>query len=132
LAEYCRKFSHDRVSANLLLAAIRQDPAYDASAAAYINALDVCEPLSATGPYRRVIQTAERRSAEQSLRLSVAAYAFRGHRASPTGAVRLVAKLSEPLAKSLTLHALFVGSDSPLAMVLTLSMSGGGAVRTGR
>jgi hypothetical protein len=49
IAEYCKKFTQDREAADLLLAAIRQDPAYDASAAAYIEALDICEGLARGG-----------------------------------------------------------------------------------
>lgn len=112
-AGYLKKFRSDKEAADILLAAIRQDPTYDASAAAYIEALDVCEPTIGGGPYRRVIQTAERRSAEKSLRLGVAVCVFRARRAGPAGALRLVDRLREPLARSLAVHALFAVGDAP-------------------
>lgn len=113
IADYCKKFEGDREAADLLVTAIRQDPIYDASAAACIDALDVCEPSTGTAPYRRAIQTAERRSAERSLRLQVAAMSFRGRRAGPVGALRLIEKIQEPLAKSLVVYRLFAVTDAP-------------------
>jgi hypothetical protein len=112
LASYLRKFPQDREAANCLLAALRRDPTYDASAANYIEAMDVCEPVKGTGKYRRVIQTAERRSEEKGLLLSVGAAAFRGRRSGPAGAIRLIGKQSHPLAKGLLLHRLFGDAEN--------------------
>ena len=112
-ADYLKKFQGDKTAADVLMTAIRQDPAYDASAASYIDALDVCEPVDGVRPYRRVIQTAEGRSAERSIRLKVASCLFRGRRAGPTGALRLIERLRDPLAKSLVIQGLFVAGDAP-------------------
>src|SRR5207244_1947602 len=67
LASYLRKFPRDKRAADALLAALQRDPTYDASAANYIEAMDVCEPVKSAAKYRRIIQTAERRSEEKGL-----------------------------------------------------------------
>lgn len=110
-ATYLMKFPNDKEAADILLAALRRDPTYDASAAHYINAMDVCEPSSGVTPYRRVIQTAEMRSEEKSVLLSIAAAAFRGRRAGPKDALKLIAKQKHPLVRSVLLHRLF-GPDA--------------------
>jgi hypothetical protein len=106
-ASYLRKFPQDKEAADILLAALRQDPTYDMSAAHYIDAMDVCEPTSNFTVYRRVIHTAEKRSEEKSLVLAAAAAAFRGRRSGPKDALALIEKQSEPLTRSLLLHRLF-------------------------
>ncbi len=106
-ASYLMKFPNDKEAADILLAALRREPTYDASAANYIDAMDVCEPTAGVTPYRRVIQTAEKRSEEQSILLSISAAAFRGRRAGPKDAFKLVEKQKHPLARSILLHRLF-------------------------
>ncbi len=106
-ASYLRKFPRDKEAADALLAALQRDPTYDASAANYIEAMDICEPVSGAGKYRRVIQTAERRSEERGLLLKVGAATFRGRRSGPADALKLIGKQSHPLAKSLLIHRLF-------------------------
>jgi hypothetical protein len=106
-ASYLMKFPNDKEAADILLAALRRDPTYDASAAHYIDAMDVCEPTTGATPYRRVIQTAEKRSEEKSILLSIAAAAFRGRRAGPKDALKLIEKQKHPLARSVLLHRLF-------------------------
>ena len=54
-AHYFKKFPSDHEVADILLSALRSDPTYDASAANYIDAVDVCEPATGTKEYRRVI-----------------------------------------------------------------------------
>jgi succinate dehydrogenase flavin-adding protein (antitoxin of CptAB toxin-antitoxin module) len=110
-SSYLKKFQNDKEAANILLGALRRDPAYDLSAAHYIGAMDVCEPTSKFMAYRRVIQTAERRSLEKSLVLSVAAATFRGRRSGPKDALILISKQKHPLGRSILLHRLF-GDDS--------------------
>ncbi len=66
---YFKQFPNHRLAADFLLEALRRDPTYDFAAAAYIEAMDVCEPKTKTTPYRRVIQTAERRSEEKGILL---------------------------------------------------------------
>ncbi len=112
LASYVRKFPQNRHAADVLLAALQCDPTYDASAANYIEAMDVCEPATGGGKYRRVIQTAERRSEEKSLLLKVGAATFRGRRSGPLNALKLIGKQSHPLAKSLLIHRLFGSSTA--------------------
>lgn len=106
-SNYLMQFPNDQEAADILLAALRRDPTYDASAAHYIDAMDVCEPNQGATPYRRVIQTAEKRSEEKSILLSIAASAFRGRRAGPKDALKLIEKQSHPLARSVLLHRLF-------------------------
>lgn len=106
-ASYLMKFQNDKEAADILLAALRRDPTYDASAAHFIDAMDVCEPMTCATPYRRVIQTAEKRSEEKSILLSIAAAAFRGRRSGPKDALRLIEKQKHPLAQSILLHRLF-------------------------
>jgi hypothetical protein len=113
LASCLMKYPNDREAADILLAALRRDPTYDASAAHYIDAMDVCEPSGGATPYRRVIQTAEKRSEEKSILLSIAASAFRGRRAGPKDALKLIEKQKHPLARSVLLHRLF--DDEPSA-----------------
>lgn len=112
LASFLRKFPQNRDAADALLAGLQRDPTFDASAANYIEAMDVCEPVKGAAKYRRVIQTAERRSEEKGLLLKVAAATFRGRRSGPTDALRLIAKQSHPLAKSLLIHRLFGNSSN--------------------
>ena len=66
LAKYLKKSPRHRKAADILLGALQRDPTYDAAAANYIDAMDVCEPLADHSKYRRVIQTAIRRSEEKS------------------------------------------------------------------
>jgi hypothetical protein len=113
LASYLRKFPKDKQAADALLAALQLDPTYDASAANYIEAMDVCEPVKGAGKHRRVIQTAERRSEEKGLLLKVGAATFRGRRSGPADALKLIGKQPHPLAKSLLIHRLF--GNSPAA-----------------
>jgi len=112
LSSYVRKFPQNKQAADALLAALQRDPTYDASAANYIEAMDVCEPAKSAGQYRRVIQTAERRSEEKGLLLKVGAATFRGRRSGPADALKLIAKQPYPLAKSLLIHRLFGNSPS--------------------
>jgi len=113
LASYLRRFPQDKQAADALLAALQRDPTYDASAANYIEAMDVCEPVKGAGKYRRVIQTAERRSEEKGLLLKVGAATFRGRRSGPADALKLIVQQPHPLAKSLLIHRLF--GNSPAA-----------------
>jgi hypothetical protein len=107
LASYLRKFPQDKQAADALLAALKRDPTYDASASNYIEAMDVCEPSKGAGKYRRIIQTAERRSEEKGLLLKVGAATFRGRRSGPADALKLIGKQPDPLAKSILIHRLF-------------------------
>ncbi len=111
VASYLRRFERRKDAADVLLAALKQDPTYDASAANYIDAMDRCEPTSSTGSYRRAIQTVGRRSEENSIVLRVASNAFRGKRRSPLGAAKLIEMEPDRRAKGLLLHRLF--GDAP-------------------
>lgn len=113
LSSYVRKFPKNKQAADALLAALQRDPTYDASAANYIESMDVCEPAKGAGQYRRVIQTAERRSEEKGLLLKVGAATFRGRRSGPADALELIGRQDQPLAKSLLIHRLF--GNSPAA-----------------
>jgi hypothetical protein len=107
LAAYIRRFPQDAEAANILLDALRRDPTYDASAANYIDAMDVCEPSVDQYPFRRVIQTATSRSEEKSITLRIAAQIFRGRRASVSEAIKLIRKEPHPLVKGILIHRLF-------------------------
>jgi hypothetical protein len=111
-ASYLRKFPANVEAANVIRTALQKDPTYDASAANYIDAMDICEPPGAAG-YRRVIQTAERRSEEQSFVLRVATGTFRGRRSSGPKDARIVKREKVALAKSILIHRLF--GDDPRA-----------------
>jgi hypothetical protein len=92
LANYVKRFPKNAYAADALLQALRQDPAYDAAAANYIDAMDVCEPPVGHRPHRRVIQTANQRSEEKSIQLGIASLAFRARRMSASRAVDMVAR----------------------------------------
>jgi hypothetical protein len=111
LASYLRRFERRTDAADVLLAALKQDPTYDAAAANYIDAMDRCEPTSSTATYRRAIQTVGRRSEENSIVLRVASSAFRGKRRPPLDAARLIEREPDRRAKGLLLHRLF--GDAP-------------------
>jgi hypothetical protein len=96
LAYYFRHYSQDREAADLLLAGLALDPAYDASAAAYVDALSGCEPTTRTAPYRRAVQTARRRSVENSLLLRSAALRFRGRRMGAKDLIGMLSKERDP------------------------------------
>ena len=90
-----------------MLEALRRDPTYDFAAAAYIEAMDVCEPKTKTTPYRRVIQTAERRSEEKGILLRIASLTFRAKRRGPSDAVRLIEDEKDPAVRCIVLSRLF-------------------------
>src|SRR5205807_9452941 len=81
-------------------------PAYDFAAGAYINALDVCEPPTKTAPYRRVIQTAKRRSIERTILVRVAAARFRVRRMGVTQAIRMLESEKDPKVVGLVLNSI--------------------------
>jgi hypothetical protein len=109
-AAYLKKFPKDKAAADVLLDALRQDPTYDAAAANYIVAMDVCEPAIQNTLYRRVIQTANRRSEEKSILLTIASLTFRGRRLGPKDTAKLIEKQKNPIVKTILLHRLF-GND---------------------
>jgi hypothetical protein len=109
-AAYLKKFPNDPDASNILLEALRQDPTYDAVAANYIEAMDVCEPHTLNSLYRQVIQTVKRRSEEKSIHLEIASLTFHARRLGPKDAAKLIGKQKHPLVKSLLIHRLF-GND---------------------
>ena len=113
MAQYLRKFPANEQAADILLRALQRDPTYDAAAANYINAMDVCEPESGYTKYRRVIQTANRRSEERSIQLRIASLTFRGRRASGLKAVGIVEREADPRVKSILIDRIF--GDDPAA-----------------
>jgi hypothetical protein len=92
LAYYFKHFAGDREAADILLSVLVQDPAFDATAAAYVDALDVCEPGSKTRAYRRAVHTATGRSVEGSLTLKSAALRFRVKRMGVADATKALTK----------------------------------------
>jgi hypothetical protein len=117
-AAYLQKFPEDKAAADILLNALRQDPIYDATAANYIEAMDVCEPAIRNPLYQRVIQTANRRSEEKSILLTIASLTFRGRRLGPKDAAKLIGRQKDPVVKGLLLHRLF-GNDPGAPYKLT-------------
>lgn len=117
LAAYLSKFPNDREAADALLSALKLDPTYDFTAAAYIAALDVCEPKRMFKPYRSSVRTARNRSGEGSILLPIAAGTYFGRRASAGNACRIVEREHNPLVRSLLIHNLF--GDSPRATFQT-------------
>jgi len=69
--------------------------------------MDVCEPSTAYGPYRRVIRTVNRRSEERSIRLPIASNTFLGKRYSASAALKRIEKQSEPRVRTMLLSELF-------------------------
>ena len=106
-AAYLKKFPNNPGAANVLLEALRQDPTYDAVAANYIEAMDVCEPHTQNSLYRQVIQTVNRRSEEKSILLEIASLTFHARRLGPKDAAKLIGKQKHPLVKSILIHRLF-------------------------
>lgn len=107
LSSYIKRFAKDREAADILLENIRRDPTYDAAAANYIDALDVCEPASSNAKYRRVIQTATHRSEEKSILLNIASASFRGRRRSSSEALALISSEKNCRVRTILLHTLF-------------------------
>jgi hypothetical protein len=107
LSSYIKRFGPDPEAADILLATLQRDPTYDASAANYIDAMDVCEPATGNAKYRRVIETANRRSEEKSIILKIASSSFRARRRSPLEALRLIETESDSRVRSILLHRLF-------------------------
>jgi len=117
LANYAKKFPENVVAANALLNALKQDPAYDAAAANFIDAMNVCEPPNNNTAFRRVIQTANRRSEERSILIRIASLSFRGRRSGVSAALSLIEKEKSPIVKSIVLHRLFgQASDAPFTV----------------
>ena len=113
LANYLRRFPQDRRAAEVLLRALRRDPTYDSAAANYIDAMDTCEPPTDNRLYRRVIQTAKRRSEEKSILLPISASSFRGRRMSITQAVRLIESQEDARVQGLIIHRIFGEDPTP-------------------
>jgi hypothetical protein len=107
LANYVRKFPRNRFAADILLNALRRDPTYDAVAADYISAMDVCEPPVRYTPYRRVIHTANRRSEEKSIQLRIASLTFRARRMTAVKAAALIARQRDLRVRGALIHRLF-------------------------
>jgi hypothetical protein len=106
-ANYLKKFPNDQEAADIILNSIKHDPTYDAVAANFIEAMDVCEPENNHIAYRRVIQTAEKRSIEKSILLRIAILTFRGRRIGPKDAARLIQAEPNPIVKNIVMHRLF-------------------------
>jgi hypothetical protein len=107
LAAYLKRFPEDAEAANILLEALKRDPTYDASAANYIDAMDICEPQKNNFPHRRVIQTANLRSEEKSILLRIASLSFRGRRRSVAEATKLIESEADPRVRAMVIHRLF-------------------------
>ncbi len=106
-AEYLKKFPANKEAADILLNSLKHDPTYDAVAAHFIEAMDICEPELDHSPYRRVIHTAERRSIEKSILLKIAILTFRGRRCGPKDAARMIQAETNTIVKNITMHRLF-------------------------
>ena len=111
--QYLKRFPRNKAAAEVLLNALQRDPTYDAAAANYIDALNVCEPARNFTSYRRVVETAKRRSEENSMSLSLAVTSFRGRRRSPSAALALIASSDKALARSILIHQLFAANSAP-------------------
>lgn len=107
LSSYIKRFGSDREAADILLENLRRDPTYDAAAANYIDALDICEPATSNRKYRHVIRTANDRSEEKSIILSIASCTFRARRRSSAGALALIESQSDPRVRTILVHRLF-------------------------
>ena len=110
-AEYLKKFPASKEAADILLDTLHRDPTYDAVAANYIEAMDVCEPEIRQSAYRRVIHTAKRRSIEKSILLRIAILTFRGRRSGPKDALRLLQAEKNPIVKNIVMHRLYGDDD---------------------
>jgi hypothetical protein len=118
LANYVKKFPKNVFAANVLLNALRSDPTYDAAASNYINAMDLSEPTMGHRPYRRVIQTANRRSEEKTILLRIASLAFRGRRMSSRKAAAAVSQEADPRVRAILIDPLF---GNPLHAPFTIA-----------
>lgn len=107
LSSYLKKFERNRDAAEILLTALKRDPTYDAAAANYIDAMDICEPTVANTKYRTVIETANRRSEEKSILLRIASSSFRGRRRSMGEALKLIEKEPDARVQGILIHRLF-------------------------
>jgi len=110
---YLKQFPKNRLAADILLKALQQDPTYDAAAAHYIEAMDICEPENDCAKYRRVIQAANKRSEEKSILLPIASLTFRGRRCGSRNAIKLIEKEKNPMVRGILIHRLF--GDDPNA-----------------
>lgn len=107
LSSYLKKFERNRDAADILLTALKRDPTYDAAAANYIDAMDLCEPTTANTKYRTVIETANRRSEEKSILLRIASSSFRGRRRPMGEALKLIEKEPNARVQGILIHRLF-------------------------
>lgn len=111
-ASYFKKFPNNKLAADILLETLKTDPIYDAAAANYIDAMDICEPNNNQYPYRRVIQTANRRSVEKSILIKIASHVYTGRRVGAKDAAKIIEKDAHPIICSILIHRLFGDSDS--------------------
>jgi len=112
-SQYLRRFPKNKAAAEVLLSALQRDPTYDAAASNYIDALNACEPARGFTSYRRVVETAKRRSEEKSMLLSLAVTGFRARRRGPSPALALIASVDKALVRSILIHRLFAAIDAP-------------------
>jgi hypothetical protein len=111
--QYLQRFPLSQAAASTLLDTLQRDPTYDAAAANYIDALDVCEPTTNLTAYRRVVETAKRRSEENSILLTLAISGFRARRRRPAAALKMIASENNPLARSILIQRIFKEPDAP-------------------
>jgi len=112
LARYVARFGPDREAAGLLANALRQHPVFDAAAASFVDALDVCESPRGKTKCRRAVRFAMRQSVERGGVLRVAVGSFFAKRSSGPQATALIDKERVPLFRSLLLNKI---CDHPLA-----------------
>ncbi len=110
-SNYLYKFPLNKHAASIALMALNRDPIYDASAARYIDALDVCIPHNSGIQYRKTLHEVRKRSEEDGIALSIAISYFLGRRSSISAVTRLIEKQSNPIAKCLIIDKLF-GSEN--------------------
>src|ERR1700694_4091937 len=96
LWRYWGKFTQSKEAADVILDALKRDPTYDRAASHYIEAMDVCEPKTLYGRYRRIIRTVNHRSEEHSILLPIASNTFLGRRYGPTAAVKRIGVQVDP------------------------------------
>ncbi len=113
-ARYLKKFTNNKLAADILLETLKTDPIYDAAAANYIDAMDICEPNNNQYPYRRVIQTANRRSVEKSNLIKIASHVYKGRRVGAKDAAKIIEREEHPIVCSILIHRLFGDSGSAL------------------
>ena len=107
IGAYFQKFPKSKEVVSLIHALLDKDPVYDAVAASYVDALDVCDPGTGMGKHLTLVDNVSKATEEKSLLVPLACETFRGRRIHLPKALSMIQTQKEKLVRSLLVERLF-------------------------